>query len=355
MTLHPYSLSRVLAFLSLLAGTLCAQVAVPVGAGSYASFPPAAEGTGVADMLTRTIYVPDLNRPIPTNDWWTDLVVSQYAGTMWAYPLAVSANSTGVNVYYPTAFNAGGTAMGTDSPLQIRGEVLPAPAPTDVLLADFENAAYPAGWTTTGTAFGSGPAAGTLPGQSAVSGYLGSRLVNSFLPSDNAVGTLTSPQFVVSQDFLHFLIAGGNIVGATEVQLLVNGVVQRTANGTNSESLHWTTWDVSALRGQNARIKIVDTATGGWGHICADQFFLSADGANPAAKYDTTFTPMDARAKEWSDWLVQFRCAQDANRLVDVTMAHGMPFVWAEFSGVKPKIKSAVAATYFDAAGGAVT
>lgn len=135
----------------------------------------------------------------------------------------------------------------------------------------------------------------------------------------------------------------------------MNGVIERTATGTNSESLKWTTWDVSALVGQTAQIKIIDNATGGWGHICADQFFLSAEGTNPAAKYDTTFAPVDARAKEWSDWLVQFRCAQDANRFADVTMGHGMPFVWAEFGGVKPKIKSATTATYFDAAGATVT
>lgn len=188
--------------------TASAQIAVPAGAGSYADFPPAHEGAGPTDMLSRTIYVTDPNRAIPTNQWWTDLVVSQYAGTMWAYPLAVSANAQGVNVYYPTAFNAGGTAMATNSPLQIRGEGVPVASPTDVLIADFEATAYPAGWTKTGTAFGAGPAAGTLPGQSAVSGYLGARLVNSFLPNDASTGTLTSPGFVVSQTSCTFSSRG---------------------------------------------------------------------------------------------------------------------------------------------------
>ena len=37
-------------------------------------------------------------------------------------------------------------------------------------------------WKATGEAFGSAPAQGTLPGQMAVSGYLGKRLVKLVLP-----------------------------------------------------------------------------------------------------------------------------------------------------------------------------
>ena len=39
----------------------------------------------------------------------------------------------------------------------------------DLLIADFEGKDYGV-WTATGTAFGPGPAAGTLPGQMAVTG-----------------------------------------------------------------------------------------------------------------------------------------------------------------------------------------
>ena len=58
----------------------------------------------------------------------------------------------------------------------------------DILLADFEGDAYPDGWKTTGTAFGKGPAKGTLPGQMAVSGFLGKGLVNSFAGGDTVNG-----------------------------------------------------------------------------------------------------------------------------------------------------------------------
>ncbi len=82
--------------------------------------------------------------------------------------------------------------------------------PPGVVLNDFEASTYGAGWTTTGTAFDSGPAHGTLPGQQAVIGYLGHGLANSFLGGDAATGTLTSPTFTVSKPYVNFLIGGGD-------------------------------------------------------------------------------------------------------------------------------------------------
>ncbi len=67
------------------------------------------------------------------------------------------------------------------------------PISTDTVLADFEGAIYGA-WVTTGAAFGTGPAQGTLPNQNPVSGYQGSGLVNSFNGGDTSTGMLTSPR-----------------------------------------------------------------------------------------------------------------------------------------------------------------
>ena len=61
----------------------------------------------------------------------------------------------------------------------------------DILVADFEGPTYGT-WTTTGEAFGPGPARGTLPGQMAVSGFKGQGLANSFHKGDDSRGTLTS-------------------------------------------------------------------------------------------------------------------------------------------------------------------
>lgn len=338
------------------AGFARAQSVVPVGAGSYASFPPAEEGDGPANMQTRELFVVDSNAlPIPTNDWWTDLIASRYAGDMWAYPLVVSANDQGARISFPTSFNAQGTTMQLGTALRLGGKVDPAPPTGMVVLADFESATYPPGWTTTGTAFGAGPAAGTLPNQSAVSGYAGQRLVNSFYGGDGPVGTLTSPAFTITHAYLHFLIAGGNHPGLTEVRLVVGGSAVRTATGDNSESLDWHTWDLSDLAGATARIEIVDQATGGWAHICADQFVLSDDPTNPGATFSTDFAPQDARALTWSDWLVRMRLADAAEHRMDVTFGHGLPFAWVECAGIEPRIRTTATARYFDDAGATVT
>lgn len=147
-------------------------------------------------------------------------------------------------------------------------------AAPDIVIADFEGQDY-GGWTASGEAFGPGPAQGTLPHQMPVSGYNGHGLVNSFCHGDHSTGTLTSPEFTVSRKFIKFLIGGGAHPGQTCINLLVDGQVVRTATGPNarpggSERLEPAAWDVSELAGKTARLQIVDTATGGWGHISID-------------------------------------------------------------------------------------
>jgi len=144
----------------------------------------------------------------------------------------------------------------------------------DVLVADFEGKDYGA-WTATGTAFGSGPAQGTLPNQMPVSGFLGKGLVNSYLGGDAATGTLTSPPFTIERKALNFLIGGGRHPGETGINLLIDGKVVRSATGRDSEQLDWDGWDVGTLAGKSAVLEIVDRATGGWGHINVDQIVQS--------------------------------------------------------------------------------
>ncbi|MFF4625989.1 GH32 C-terminal domain-containing protein [Streptomyces griseorubiginosus] len=169
------------------------------------------------------------------------------------------------------------------------GSVLDAqPTPTGETLADFEGGTYssPIGdWTATGDAFGTGPAQGTLPGQQQVSGYLGHGLVNSFVNGDASTGTLTSPAFTIDKKYLDFLVGGGyhgvSSGSPTAVELLVDGKVVRSATGSNTEAMDWSSWDLSDLQGQQARIRVVDANTGGWGHINLDQVVLSDTQAQP--------------------------------------------------------------------------
>lgn len=144
----------------------------------------------------------------------------------------------------------------------------------DILIADFEEATYGTWWAE-GTAFGTGPAKGALPGQMKVSGFEGQGLVNSFNGGDRAIGMLTSPLFTIERKYLTFLIGGGGWAGKSCMNLVVDGETLRTATGPNlkpggSEDLEPASWDVSELVGKTARIQIVDLATGGWGHINVD-------------------------------------------------------------------------------------
>ncbi|MGA2248171.1 MAG: GH32 C-terminal domain-containing protein [Verrucomicrobiota bacterium] len=146
----------------------------------------------------------------------------------------------------------------------------------DILLSDFEETNYvwlPGGvWTATGNCFGTGPAEGTLPNQQTVNGYLGHGLVNTYWNGDGSTGTLTSPPFPIQRNYLKFLIGAGNHRGQTCINLMVGGQIVRSALGMGDrEDLDWLQWNVGAFSNQTAQLQIVDSFTGGWGHINVDQ------------------------------------------------------------------------------------
>jgi fructan beta-fructosidase len=159
----------------------------------------------------------------------------------------------------------------------------------DVVVADFEGEDYGA-WKVTGTAFGKGPAHGTLPGQMEVSGFQGRGLVNSFVGGDDGTGRLTSPPFLIERPFLNFLVGGGGYANETCLNLKVNGATVRTATGPNTspggnERLDWSSWDVHEFLGHLAVLEIVDSRKGGWGHVNVDQIVQSdrRQGLEPAS------------------------------------------------------------------------
>ncbi|MEZ6042176.1 MAG: glycoside hydrolase family 32 protein [Planctomycetaceae bacterium] len=143
-------------------------------------------------------------------------------------------------------------------------------AADDVLIEDFESGTYEH-WKLTGTAFGDAPAAGTLPNQMTVSGFRGARLVNTYAGGDYSVGTATSKTFTIERSHIAFLIGGGPHANEVGIELLIGDESVRSSTGSESEELEWKSWNVSDLTGQQARIRIFDRATGGWGHINVDQ------------------------------------------------------------------------------------
>jgi endoglucanase Acf2 len=105
------------------------QTVVPLGAGSYASEPPypadvhvdANKNTGKPaytfpdttryDFYYRSpIYIARAAKqnhtPVPTNDWWTDLLINgKNGGVMWVYPLVLDPDPKGFNLNFPNSID----------------------------------------------------------------------------------------------------------------------------------------------------------------------------------------------------------------------------------------------------------
>ena len=155
----------------------------------------------------------------------------------------------------------------------------------DIVLEDFESGTYE-GWTITGDAFGAAPASGALPGQMSVSGFRGAGLVNTFRNGDASIGTATSREFTIERSTIAFLIGGGPHKDEVGIELLIDGKPERSATGPESEALEWSSWDVSDFAGKQARLRIFDRATGGWGHINVDHIIQTNV---PPKRFDLDF------------------------------------------------------------------
>ena len=89
------------------------KLADPTQLGSYAAEPPNAVLNSVGDVFaiaynTHLDWInPPPSAPVPTNDWWTNLLFSPFAGDMYAFPQKINDSATGVAV-------SGFTGVGTD-------------------------------------------------------------------------------------------------------------------------------------------------------------------------------------------------------------------------------------------------
>jgi len=173
--------------------------------------------------------------------------------------------------------------------LTLEGSAVPPPPRAQaeerppILFDDFERETYDH-WTTTGTAFGSGPVAqDRMPAYQGQVGAQGRRLVNSHAAApggdvaakDSATGTLTSRPFVIERDFITFLVGGGRHPGKTCVHLLIDGQVAATATGHDANRLRLVFFDVSSFVGKTARLEIVDARSGSWGNIGVDHIVFT--------------------------------------------------------------------------------
>ncbi|KAH6856217.1 glycosyl hydrolase [Chaetomium sp. MPI-CAGE-AT-0009] len=234
------------------------------------------------------------------------------------FPLALDGNGTETKWVVQIGLNPGGPpgVVGSGTQYMVgsfNGTAFVADSNTPrlspeatgvVTFQDFEGAADFAsrGWVATGGLIGAAPAQGTLSGQQTVSGFTGTRLVNTFLNGDSTTGTLTSPPFTITRPLINFLIGGGNAPGVQCINLKVDGQVVRTATGSDSERLMPKSWDVTSLIGKNAVIEIADLSTAGWGHILVDEISFSDVSAEP-------------RGTNWMDWGPDYYAAAPFNGL----------------------------------------
>ena len=97
---------------------------VTVGKGSYASFPPPEVEKQARKTLERTLsLMPDAkNKPIPTNKWWTNLMIDRYAGQIWSFPHQTKADRDGLEIAFPNRWNESGSDPVSENPLKIGGQ-----------------------------------------------------------------------------------------------------------------------------------------------------------------------------------------------------------------------------------------
>lgn len=179
-------------------------------------------------------------------------------------------------------------------------------APPGTTLFDFEEPAGRTladdGWTGTGDLAASDQPARPHPQPNVAQGFQGNGYLSTFYApngDDNATGTLTSPAFTIDTKYIDLLVGGGerdDSSGQTlAVQLLIGGKVVQSETGTNAHLMNWRSWDVSGHQGESAQLRVVDTATGGWGAIWVDDVVGSDRPALPRSTETTVDLIVDGQ------------------------------------------------------------
>ena len=129
-------LLTILTTLLIIPSTTYAQSSITVGKGSYAAYSPLSKsrtaehgGDQSQYMQYRQLYIREqAGQPIPTNDWWTDLINAdrgrsgkEVTGHLWSYPQYVQGMKYGVDIHYPKYWVDNGTEMKAQSRLTISG------------------------------------------------------------------------------------------------------------------------------------------------------------------------------------------------------------------------------------------
>jgi quinoprotein glucose dehydrogenase len=190
-------------------------------------------------------------------------------------------------------------------------------------------------WQTKGEAFGLSPVHEKLDSmEKPFDDFANNAFVVSAHGGNDSVGTLTSQPFKIKEDYILFLVAGGDTPGKTAVQLLMDGKVVMEATGSKSMRFSNVLWDVSKLKGQEAVIRMVDDAKGEWGFIAADHFIMDSYA-------NQKFPSSTKKGKPYADGLV-------STSVIDGAVIPKGSLLAIEASFKDQKVKSPTALTFDD-------
>ena len=133
------------------------------------------------------------------------------------------------------------------------------------------------GWSVTGNAFA--VSSDTNWGWGGDFNHKGSKHVWGYKSAGDAgTGEMRSQvHYLWGSSHVDFLIGGGNNISNLYVALEVGGVEVLKATGNNDERYRRVIWDITPWANQAAYFKVVDRATGAWGHLNVDDFHATGD------------------------------------------------------------------------------
>jgi endoglucanase Acf2 len=126
-----------IAVVSLLAGWAYSQSPVPVGKGSYADAVPDKLKKDLGKIESQELFlVKQDDHPLPSNKWWTQMLVNKFAKSLWVFPMKVETSTDGVDLFFPTRWASNGADPQSEFPLIVSGQAF---KPADARAKDWSD------------------------------------------------------------------------------------------------------------------------------------------------------------------------------------------------------------------------
>ncbi|MGO1859245.1 GH32 C-terminal domain-containing protein, partial [Ancrocorticia populi] len=197
------------------------------------------------------------------------------------------------------------------------------------------------GWTMTGDFDG-----GVNPSDNGGNFAIGDWRINTNEGGPNAddnTGTMTSPEFEVTGNYISMLVGGGGRDDHSQlgVQVLADGDVVDSVTGPRDGHLNWEYLDVSDYVGQDVQLRIVDDVTEDWAHITVDHVVMGdveptrhAEGVavNLLVEGEVVKSTSgnESEALEWVSWDVSEYAGQEAQIQIVDFQAEGWGHILAD-------------------------